>query len=52
MLAEEIIKNGGEAVYMKSFDDMIKFLTKNAKKGDVVITMGAGDIFQSRRKFA
>ena len=46
MLAEEIIKNGGKAVYMESFDKIAEFLTENAKKGDVVITMGAGDIFK------
>lgn len=50
MLAEETTKNGSKAVYMKSFDDMVKFLTKNAKKGDVVITMGAGDIFKVGEK--
>ena len=46
MLAEEITKNGGKAVYMKSFDKIANFLAENTKKGDVVITMGAGDIFK------
>ena len=50
MLAEEITKNGGKAVYMKSFDKIANFLAENTKKGDVVITMGAGDIFKIGEK--
>ena len=46
MLAEEITKNGGRARYMESFEKITDFLAENAKKGDVVITMGAGDIFK------
>ena len=32
MLAEEITKNGGKAVYMKSFDKIANFLAENTKK--------------------
>ena len=46
MLAEEIIKNGGAAMYMESFDKIAKLLAEKAEKGDVVITMGAGDIYK------
>jgi len=46
MLAEEIIKNGGKARYMKSFDKIANFLSENTKKGDVIIIMGAGDVFK------
>ena len=46
MLAEEITKNGGKASYMESFDKITGFLAENAKKGDVIITMGAGDVFK------
>ena len=46
MLAEEIIKNGGKARYMESFDKITGFLVENSKKGDVVITTGAGDIYK------
>ena len=46
MLAEEITKNGGKARYMESFDKIIGFLIENAKRGDVIITMGAGDIYK------
>ncbi|KKT21182.1 MAG: UDP-N-acetylmuramate-L-alanine ligase [Parcubacteria group bacterium GW2011_GWB1_43_8] len=46
MLAEEITKNSGKARYMEFFDKITDFLAENSKKGDVVITMGAGDIFK------
>ena len=46
MLAEEIVKNGGAAMYMESFDKIAKLLAEKAKKGDVVMTMGAGDIYK------
>ena len=35
-----------KVVYMESFDKIAEFLAENSKKGDVVITMGAGDIFK------
>ncbi len=46
MLAEEITKNVGKARYMESFGKISVFLTENAKKGDIVITMGAGDVYK------
>lgn len=46
MLAERIAANDGHAIYLNSLDKIAKFLVENTKKGDVVITMGAGDIFK------
>src|SRR3989344_2705996 len=46
MLAEEITKNGGKAGYVESFDKIANFLSENTKKGDVIITMGAGDVYK------
>ena len=46
MLAEEITKNGGKARYVESFEKITGFLAENARKGDVIITMGAGDVFK------
>ena len=45
-LADKIKKRNKNTIYIKSFDSIQKFLRTNAKKGDVVITMGAGDIFK------
>ena len=33
-------------MYLESFDKIIEFLAENTKKGDVVIIMGAGDIYK------
>jgi len=35
-----------DAYYFKSFDDIADFVAQNARSGDLVITMGAGDIYK------
>ncbi len=34
------------AVYFKTFEEIEDYIAKNAKDGDIVITMGAGDIYK------
>ena len=46
VLAGEINKNESKAMYMESFDKITDYLIENAKKGDIILTMGAGDIFK------
>ena len=41
-ITEGINKNTGNAVYVSSFDEIVRFLDENAQTGDLVITMGAG----------
>lgn len=43
-LAEEIRKLGKEVFYFPSFTEIEKFLSENCIRGDLLITMGAGDI--------
>lgn len=43
-LAEAINNNGTKADYFGSFDEIENFLLKNCSPGDLLITMGAGDI--------
>ena len=43
-LAEEVRKLGTEAHYFPSFKEIEAFLKENCKSGDLLITMGAGDI--------
>lgn len=45
-LAEQIRKHNKNAQYIKSFDKIKDFLLGNAKDGDVIITIGAGDVFK------
>lgn len=43
-LQAEILKLNTEADYFSSFEEIEKFLLKNCNHGDLLITMGAGDI--------
>lgn len=45
-LQEEIQKLGKECYYFKSFEEIEKFVQKNCINGDLLITMGAGNIYQ------
>ena len=46
MLAEKIALSGKTAVYIKDFESIVELLDKNVKSGDLVITMGAGDVYK------
>jgi len=43
-LAEALKEKGCDAYYLNSFDNIAQFALENCKKGDVLITMGAGDV--------
>ena len=43
-LQQEIQKLGREAWYLPSFEKIQDFLKKNCVPGDLLITMGAGDV--------
>ena len=43
-LAEEARKLGTDAHYLPSFEEIEAFLKENCKSGDLLITMGAGDV--------
>jgi len=43
-LLDLLVKNGTEAYYFSSFDEIENFLIKNCTHGDLLITMGAGNI--------
>lgn len=46
-LSEAIIAHGHKAAhYMDSFENTVKFLAQNLAAGDLLITMGAGDVWQ------
>lgn len=46
VILEELKKLGCEAYYFSSFDAIEEFLRKNCMNNDLLITMGAGDIYQ------
>lgn len=43
-LLNEIQKLGGNACYFPSFSEIENFLLENCAPGDLLITMGAGDV--------
>ena len=43
-LQKKLIEKGVEAYYFPSFDEIENFLLKNCINGDLLITMGAGDV--------
>lgn len=45
-LKNEIEKLGKECSYFGSFEEIEKFVSKNCINGDLLITMGAGNIYQ------
>lgn len=45
-LADEIRKKGTESYYFPSFDAIENFLLETSSDNDLLITMGAGDIYQ------
>jgi UDP-N-acetylmuramate--alanine ligase len=50
-LAEEISVKGKKALYIKGFESITEYLEENAAPGDMIITMGAGDIYRVGEMF-
>ena len=44
-LAEEIKKHHANVLYLSGENQVVEFLKENARKNDVIFTLGAGDIF-------
>jgi len=51
MLAERICQQGGNAVYISDFQDIAEYLDKLAEPGDLILTMGAGDVVRCGELF-
>ncbi len=45
-LVAKINKAGGKAIYMRNFDTIVEYLKNNSLPGDLILTMGAGDIYK------
>jgi len=46
MLADAIKQKGGNAVFIESFEKIGDFLKNNVKSGDILISMGAGNVWK------
>ncbi len=45
-LVERVRANGGDALYLPSHEEIIEHIVSRAKTGDIVLTMGAGDVWK------
>lgn len=45
-LVERVHANGGDALYLPKHEQIVDHLTAHAKPGDIVVTMGAGDVWK------
>jgi UDP-N-acetylmuramate--alanine ligase len=43
-LVDKINEFNHKAIYIKDFEDIVKYVKENAKEGDIVFTLGAGSI--------
>ena len=50
-LVEEIKSNGVEAVYISGYDEIVKYLNENVKKDSVILTIGAGSVYQVGERY-
>ena len=44
--AQQLANAIPNAVYRKTFEEAAEFIKAQAKRGDIVITMGAGDVYK------
>ena len=49
-LVDKIKNTSNNATYISNFDDISKYLYEHAKPGDIIFTIGAGNIFQVGEK--
>ena len=51
MLGDKIRERGLKCTNFHSFDEILDYLKQNLKEGDLLLTMGAGDIYKVGEKF-
>lgn len=51
MLSDAVVKHGVDSVYIKDFDEIVNYLEGELKEGDLLITMGAGDVYKIGEMF-
>ncbi|KRQ86697.1 UDP-N-acetylmuramate--L-alanine ligase [Caloramator mitchellensis] len=51
MLSDAIEKNGVKSTYIQSFEEIVEYLKTVLNPGDLLITMGAGDVYKVGEMF-
>ena len=39
-----LLKLGKDAIHISSYDEIVNYLKKGVKKGDLILTLGAGNV--------
>ena len=52
LLVQELQKNGTNAVYINSLDDVVNYLLQELRSGDTILTVGAGNVWTVGRNLA
>lgn len=50
-IVSAINENGQDALYISDFKDIVSYLAENVKSGDIIITMGAGNVYEVGESF-
>lgn len=50
-LASRIARTGLSCVYLPTFGDAVSYLQQNCRSGDLLLTMGAGDVYRVAEQF-
>jgi UDP-N-acetylmuramate--alanine ligase len=45
LIVNELQKNGQDVIYISRLDDVVKFLMRELRSGDLVLTIGAGNVW-------
>lgn len=45
-LVDRVRADGGDAIYLRTFDEIVDHILAHARQGDAVMTMGAGDVWK------
>ena len=48
-LVQRVRANGQSAVYLPGFGQIVQYLKENARQDDLIVTMGAGNIWEIGR---
>ena len=48
-LVERVKANGQKAVHLPKFEQIVEYLKVNAREDDLIVTMGAGNIWEIGR---
>lgn len=51
MLSDAVKEDGVNCTYMKDFNDILSHLKNELKEGDLLVTMGAGDVYKIGENF-